>query len=52
MRLNTDLVEINSELSSILVLLEEGSVWATRRSGLMGTLISFHQLVGIPASLR
>ena len=39
------------ELSLIPVLLEEGCLWITMRSGLMGTLSSFHQRVGIPASL-
>ena len=40
------------ELFLIPVLLEEKRpAWTTMRSGLTGTLISFHQLVGIPASL-
>ena len=43
--------QIQCELPLILVLLEEGCGWTCIRSVLTGTLISFHQLVGIPAYL-
>ena len=39
------------ELSLIPILLLEGHVWTTVRSGLTRTLTTYHQLVGVPASL-
>ena len=39
------------ELSLIPILLWEGHVWTTVRSGLTRTLTTYHQLMGIPASL-
>ena len=48
-RLHTGLAENMSSLISVL--LKEGCVWTTRRSGLTVIVISFHQPVAIPAPL-